>query len=145
MSRWPVLLEHRVGPEDVDAEGAVRDEAVQRWVDGACSAYLGRCVVLARMLERDGLRLCRETTKLPRGALLGRPAEVVATAGATEILPDRFTVAVRVRPIGGDRETPFNAACSVHLEDPATQEVRPVTDDVRDELIALAHAASHFN
>jgi acyl-CoA thioesterase FadM len=145
MSRWPVLLERTVGPEDLDADGGVREEVVQGWVGAACSAFLDRCVGLAGMRERQCLRLHREITKPPNAELLGRPAEVVVSAGATEILPDRFMVAVRIRPSGGDREMPLNVVCSVRLEDPATQEVHPVSEELRDELIALAHAARHFN
>jgi hypothetical protein len=33
----------------------------------------------------------------------------------------------------------------VSLEDPATGEAREIGDDIRDELIALEHAAAHYN
>ena len=145
MSRWPVLLEHAVGPEDLDAEGRIRDDVVERWVDDVCAAYLEHCVVLAAALEREGLRVRSRTVKLPHGERLGHPTEVVVSAGATEILPESFTIAVRLRPFGGEREVALNGARTIQLEDPATGEVHPVTNDIRDELIALAHAARHFN
>jgi hypothetical protein len=54
-------------------------------------------------------------------------------------------VAVRLRPLDGDRDTPVNAACVVRLVDPASGEPRELGDEVRDELIALEHAAEHVN
>jgi hypothetical protein len=144
MSRWPVLVDHPVTQEDLDDDGAIRDEVVERWIATACSAYLDRCVVLREFLERSGLQL-RRTTELPSRRLLGRPASVITSAGATEVHPKAFMIAVRLRPVGGDPETPLNPTCEVRLEDPGTGEVALLTDDIRDELIALAHAAEHFN
>ena len=144
MSRWPVLLNHRVTPEDLDDDGAIRDEVVESWIATACSGYLDRCVVLREFLERSGLQL-RRNTELPSRRLLGWPTSVITTAGVTEIHPKAFMIAVRLRPVGGDRETPLNQTCGVRLEDPGTGDVPLLTDDIRDELIALAHAAEHFN
>jgi hypothetical protein len=70
---------------------------------------------------------------------------VITTVGVTEVHPKALTIAVRLRPVGSDRETPLNHTCEVRLEDPKTGEVALLTDDIRDELIALAHAAEHFN
>jgi hypothetical protein len=145
MSRWPVLLEHGVTPDDVDTSGRIRGEVLEGWVVAARSAYLDRCVLLNQMLQRSGLHLRYGARALPRGDLLGRPTSVVISAGATEFLPETFTISVRLRPVGGDREIPLNIACAVQLEDPATGEIRPLTNDIRDELIALAHGAEHFN
>jgi hypothetical protein len=144
MSKWPVLLTHSVAQEDLDDEGAVRDDIVESWIATACSAYLDRCVVLHEFLERSGVQLCRHT-ELPTKRLLGRPTSVITTAGVTEVHPRAFTIAVRLRPVGGDQETPLNHTCGVRLEDPSAGEVLLLTDDIRDELIALAHAAEHFN
>ena len=144
MSRWPVLQNHRVTHEDLDDDGAIRDEVVESWIAAACSAYLDRCVVLREFLERSGLEL-RRNTEPPSRRLLGRPTSVITTAGVTEVHPKAFSVAVRLRPVGGDREIPLNRTCGVRLEDPRTGEVPLLTDGIRDELIALAHAAEHFN
>jgi hypothetical protein len=83
--------------------------------------------------------------EFPKGNLLGRPTSVITTAGVTQVHPKAFTIAVRLRPIGRDRETLLNHLCEVRLEDPQTGDVAPLSDDIRDELIALAHAAEHFN
>jgi acyl-CoA thioesterase FadM len=42
VSRWPVLQEHPVTAEDLDADGVVRDESAARWVAAARSAYPDR-------------------------------------------------------------------------------------------------------
>jgi hypothetical protein len=36
MTKWAVLREHQVTDGDLDADGTVADQAVGRWVDGAC-------------------------------------------------------------------------------------------------------------
>jgi hypothetical protein len=145
MSRWPVLLEHRVTPGDFDHSGSIRDEVVERWIAGARSAYPDCCVLLKEVLQQQGLRLRHRTMGSPKGDRLGRPTSVVTSAGATEVHPEAFTISVRLRPFGGDRERPVNDVCTIQLEDPATGEIQPLTNEIRDELIALAHAARHFN
>ncbi len=72
-------------------------------------------------------------------------SRVVISATATEVFPDSFVVALRIRALGTDTDTPVNLACTVRLVDPATGEARPIDDAVRAELIALEHAARHFN
>jgi hypothetical protein len=119
--------------------------AARRWVAAARSAYLGRCAALRRLLERSALELEVQTSRLPPGASLGRPAAVVLTAGVREVWPDSFAIAERLRPVGGDREVAVNATCVMRLVDPASGEPRELGDEVRDELIALEHAAEHFN
>jgi len=144
MTRWPVLQEHAVTESDLDAEGTISDETVQRWVTAAQLAYLDRCPVL-REREQSGLVLRHRPCALPRGALLGRPTDVVVTASATEVRLTSFTISVRLRPGGGDRELPVNATCVIDLEDELTGEARELGTEIRDELIALEHSAMHLN
>jgi acyl-CoA thioesterase FadM len=145
VSRWPVLQEHRVTAGDLDPDGMVRDERVAQWVAAARSAYLRRCAALRRLREASGLELQDRVAPLPPGAALGRPAAVVVTAGVREVWPSSFAVAVRLRPVGGDRDTAVDVTCIVRLVDPATGEPRELGREVRDELIALEHAAEHYN
>jgi len=144
MTRWPVLQAHAVTEHDLDAEGTISDDTVQRWVAAARLAYLDRCAVL-RAQEQSGLVLRHRPGALSRGALLGRPTDVVVTASATEVRPTSFTISVRLRPGGGDRELPVNATCVIDLEDELTGEARELGTEIRDELIALEHSAMHFN
>jgi acyl-CoA thioesterase FadM len=145
LSRWPVLQEHQVTPGDLDDGGVVADRSVARWVDGARAAYLDRCAALRRRQRQAGLELEVQSATLPPGAALGRPATVLVTAGVREVWPSSFAVAVRLRPVGGDRDTAVNATCVLRLVDPAAGEPRELGDEVRGELIALEHAAEHFN
>jgi hypothetical protein len=145
VSKWVVLREHAVGAEDVDADNNLLDEVLARWVDDVGAAYLERCRVLSEMRNRDGLVLRSRVGPLPAGARLGRPSAVAVSAGAREVRPNSFTIAVRLRAAGGATDVAVNVACVVSLEDPATGEARELGDDIRDELIALEHAAEHYN
>jgi hypothetical protein len=145
MTRWSVARDHAVTADDLGDDGLITDEAVGRWIDRTGAAYLEQCAVLAETRSRAGLDLRIRTTPHAGGTQLGRPPEVAVTATTTEVLPAAFIVAVRVRPIGGDHDTPIDVACEVSLEDPATGEARPLGDEIRDELIALEHAALHYN
>jgi acyl-CoA thioesterase FadM len=140
-----VLEEHEVMPDDVDADGVVRDASVARWVGGARDAYLGGLSVLHELRARAGLELRDRVEGVPPGAALGRPKVVAVTAGVREVTPTSFALALRLRAMGGERDAVANVACAVWLEDPATGEPAELGDDVRDELIALEHAAQHFN
>jgi acyl-CoA thioesterase FadM len=145
VSRWVVLQEHAVTADDVDANGDVLDEVVERWVDEACAAYLDHCRTLRDMERQDGLALRSRLSALPPGACLGQPTTVAVSAGAREVRSRSFTIAVRLRAAGCESDIAVNAACVVSLEDPATGEARELGEDVRDEQIALEHAAAHFN
>ena len=46
MTRWVVLEEHAVDDADRDADGTVRDAALERWVRAICDSFLDRCAVL---------------------------------------------------------------------------------------------------
>jgi acyl-CoA thioesterase FadM len=144
LSRWPVVQEHPVGPADL-VGAVVGDQSVARWVAAARSAYLDRCAALRRRQQEAGLELEVQSASLPPGASLGRPGTVVVTAGVRELWPSSFALAVRLRPVDGDRDRAVNATCVMRLVDPASGEPRELGDEVRDELIALEHAAEHFN
>jgi hypothetical protein len=143
-TRWSVLHEHEVGATDRDDDGAIHDVAVARWVDAACSAYVDQCASLPARAGSGSPRLREEVVQLPAGAHLGQPAAVVVSASATEVLPTAFVVAVRIRPVGGDAAGAGNARCVVRIEDDSGTAL-PIGTAVRDELIALEHAARHFN
>jgi acyl-CoA thioesterase FadM len=144
MTRWSVLHEHTVAPADRDATGDVTDAAVERWADAASADYLAQCTGLQARLALDGLTLTEAGDALPTGAALGRPARVVVTASVTEVFPDSFVVALRLRPLDGSTEQAFNARRTVCVVD-AAGAIQDVDTAIRDELIALEHAAQHFN
>lgn len=67
------------------------------------------------------------------------------SASATEVFPTSFVISLRVRATGGESDELVNASCTVELADPATGAGREIDNGIRDELIALEHAARHFN
>jgi hypothetical protein len=144
MTRWSVLVEHAVGPGDRDPGGTVSNAAVARWVDGTCAAYLQQCMTLQRRRD-DGLAIRTTPGAVPAASSLGPATVVVVSASATEVFPDAFVVSVRLRSVvEGDDSGIANATCTVTVVDEggAVQAIDPV---LRDELIALEHAARHFN
>ena len=143
-SKWVVVRKFSVGPDDLDSGAVVRAEAIDRWMAETRSAYLERCVVFRELQDGSGLELRARVHHAPAPERFGQPTAVIVGAGATEIRPTSFTVAFRLRPTDGNGDDAINAACEVSLEDPATGDACELGDDIRDELIALAHAASHI-
>lgn len=144
VSRWVEVREFTVTPGDLAAGGRVRPEAIDRWLAEARTAYLEHCVVLRELRERSGLALRAHFDQPPAPERFGFPTSIIIGVGATEIHPTSFTMAYRVRAIDADGDTAINATCEVSLEDPETGEACELGDDIRDELIALEHAASHI-
>ncbi|MDQ1534411.1 MAG: hypothetical protein QOF28_2172 [Actinomycetota bacterium] len=142
-SRWVVLRKFAVAPGDLDSEGVVRAEAVARWLAETRDAYLEKCVALRELRERSGSVLRARIDYAPAAERFGTPTVIIVGAGATEIRPTSFTIAFRLRPADGDGDDAINAACEVSLEDPETGEAHELGNDIRDELIALEHAAAH--
>lgn len=138
-SRWVVLREYPVDPADLDDGGHVSDQAVERWATAALDAYLDQCTRLPHAAVR------RQVRTMPKGALLGRPEGVLVSASAKEFRPASFTVGVRVRPGGGEVDAPVHAVWVVSVVDERTGDALELGDDVRDELIALEHAAPYVN
>ena len=137
--------EHAVGAGDLDDNGIVRDDCIGTWVAAAVTAYVDCCPLVQDLAGDDGVELRQMPASVPAGATLGGPASVLVSAGATELHPTSFTVAVRIRPIGGEHDHPANATCVVRIEDVATGEPRELGNDIRDELIAIQHAARYSN
>lgn len=142
LSKWLVLTEHPVTPADRTDDGVVSDDALQRWVEEARSAYLDHCKVLNG--RTDGALRLRDASPV-RAAYLGSAEMVIVSATVTEVRPTSFTLAVRARPVGGDREMPVNVTCTASLEDEETGEIVELGREIRDELIALEHSARNYN
>ena len=144
LTKWVVLQSHVLGADDSDAAGAVRDDVVVRWIEAARDAYLECCPVLRERASDGGYSMRCDLGRLPEGARFAGAFSVSVSAGATEFWPDAFTLAVRVRGFGG-ADAACNIECRVSLVDPATGAPCELGDAVRDELIALAHGAQHYN
>jgi hypothetical protein len=146
VSKWVVIQRHAVTADDLGAAGALRDDVVAGWIDAACSEYLDCCPVLHETAERRGGVVRCDPGAIPPGAGLGAPAGVNVSAGATEIWPTEFAIEIRLRTYGSADDVACSASCTVSIVvDPSTGEAQELGDAVRDELIALAHGARHFN
>jgi hypothetical protein len=130
LSTWPVLVPLPVAGDDVDGEGRLTAPAVLGLFAQVREVYLSSCTTLVgRAVEVADVVV---TPGVPVG--LG---EVLVSASVVEVFPDRFTMHVRVRPAEGEGIA-AEGRCSILPGG-------PVTDEIRDELIALAHAARHWN
>jgi hypothetical protein len=144
MTRWSVLVEQPVAAGDRDPQGGISDAAVARWVEGACASYLDQCAQLRSRARDQGITIRLDVGASPPGAVFGQASTVVVSASATEVFPTSFVVAVRLRALDGTDGSPGNATCTVTLVDPDGV-AQDIDAPVRDELIALEHAAHHFN
>lgn len=145
VTRWVVSREQPVEAGDADAAGVIADKAVERWIEEIRDSYLECCPVLRNRASDLAADLGFRTDRLPPGSWLGHPTSVLVTAGVSEVRPESFTLAVRIRPLGAEAARPVAAGCAVELIDRATGQPLPLGDAVRDELIALEHAARHLN
>ena len=145
MSRWSVAAEHAVGDDDLAQDGAISAAAMDRWAATAAATYLEQCLQLEHRRAGAGLVRCAHLSDASRGRPLGRAPAVVVSATATQVLPNAFVIAIRIRPIGAESSDPVDLTCEVRLEDPSTGVAQELGNDIRDELIALEHAARHFN
>jgi hypothetical protein len=142
MSRWVVLHEHTVAVSDVRADGGVGIETFERWIASACDEYLGHCHVLRSMQGRDHVELQREIAGLSSAVVRDVDPRVAVSATAAEVWPDSFRISLRIRP---NADSVINASCTISLVDTRTGDRAQLGNAVRDELIALEHAARHMN
>jgi acyl-CoA thioesterase FadM len=143
--KWVVLQHHDVTSGDLDTVGVVRDDVVMRWIETARDAYLDCCPVLREKAADTAVTIRCDLGAVPAGARFEGASSVSVSASATEFWPDAFTLAIRVRGFGADDDTTCDLTCRVSLDHPDSGESCELGDDVRDELIALAHAAQHYN
>jgi hypothetical protein len=145
LSKWSVLQEHPVSDADLDDDGSVRGESLERWIAAATSAYLAQVPALQHTCETAGAELQISGDPPATGALPGRPAQVVVSATATEFFPTSFTLSLRIRSVAGTDDRSISASCEVRCIAPGSGTAVALENDVRDEIIALEHAARHYN
>jgi hypothetical protein len=131
LSRWPVLLVLPVSADDVDDDGRLTDAACSRLFAAGRAAYLE----LPRTFAPADVRIV-ETSPPRKAAPVGHAAEVSIAVSVTELFPDSFVMAARIRPVEGD---------AVLADLRCTATAGEVTDRVRDDLIAIAQSASHMH
>jgi acyl-CoA thioesterase FadM len=145
LTRWVVLQEYDVIDDDLDAAGNVTDEAVERWVTAALSAYVERCVNLTQTLGEPTLEMRLLAGHDPPRARLGHPEVVLVSANVAEVRSSSFKLAVRIRDGDGGADGWLDVSADVGLVEIPTGERRGLGREIRDEFIALQHDARHFN
>jgi hypothetical protein len=128
-SRWPVVVAVPLLADERKADGQLSDAAVERTVAAGRDAYFDLCTTV----DRATLHVQR-TEVHRRGAEVTE--EVTVSVSVVELYPDSFVMNARIRPAETDGVV-ADVACTVSAGD--------VTTAMRDELIALAHAASHYH
>lgn len=146
VSRWSIASEHRVDAADLDGGDAASNRFRDGLIESAVRAYLAQCTALDEQRRQAGAEL-RVGAGGPRAALRLQGASVVTVLASTvEVMITSFIVAVRIRPSGGEAEgggEPLDVRCAVGLVDAGTGEPLLLDRAIRDQLIALEHAARH--
>jgi acyl-CoA thioesterase FadM len=129
-STWPVLLSFPVAPADLDDRGCLTHAAVERMFDAARAEYFERC----HTLDGDAIEIAQ--VQVITGSPVDTTAPVTISTGAVELYGERFVMAARLRSLG--QGVAADARCNVVVG-------AGITDEIRDELIALAHSARHYH
>jgi acyl-CoA thioesterase FadM len=127
VSRWPVRIECPITDGDLDFGGMLTGDAVERVFSEARGAYFNTCSSIPGNVEI-------ERGEFQAGTAATGESAVSVVVAVVEIFNDRFTMQARIR--GRDnREVLATARCTYHGE---------VSSEMREEFIALAHAAMHI-
>jgi hypothetical protein len=136
MSRWPVLVSLPVGAGELDAGGQLTEAAVERLFAEARDAYFAECTTL----DAAAVEVLAAIVTL--GAAPVGAGGVTVSACVVEVFPDSFTMSARVRPVDSGDGDGFGVAATAWCSLSPGGEV---TEAMRDEFIAHAHAATHFH
>jgi hypothetical protein len=129
VSKWPVLLYLPVGSEDRDEEGRLTGEACARMFAAGRAEYFDLC----RTIDGGAVTVLEAPAPRRTAAV---DDQVSMSVNVVELFPDRFTMTARIRPAEGEGIA-ADVVCTVSAGE--------VTDEVRDELIAMAHGARHWH
>lgn len=134
LTRWPVVVSLAVTPADRDADGRLTAPAIERLFTEGRAAYFDECSTI------DGSTVeVRGSTVQPGRAAVSDDGVTVAVA-VVEVFPDSFTMTARMRPDGPSDGEGIAATAWCSVSPGGT-----VSTALRDELIAIAHAAKHFH
>ena len=127
VSRFPVSFRAALGPADIDGDGRVTIEAVERIFAAARDAYFADSQSIDITSTSATLSSLRQSEPFDTVA-----TPVTVAVGVTEIFPESFTMALRIRRHADSGAV--DARADVTLDG-------PVTAEIRDECIAREHAA----
>jgi hypothetical protein len=133
VSSWPVLLTLPLAAGEFDGDGVLTDAAIERAVDAASAEYFEQCTTF------DAANSAAGELEVRRGSATvdATTPNLSVSAGVVEVYPERFVLAARIRADGDD-----GVVADVQR---SVSPAGGVSDQVRDELIALAHAARHWH
>jgi hypothetical protein len=127
VSRWPVRIALDVTVDEVDNDARLNPAAVLRCFAAARAVYLAECTTV------DTERLSLREPVVVVGSAPVANGRLTISVNVVELFPDSFTMSARLRPTDGDGVA-ASATCTLVPEG-------GVTDAMRDEFIAHAHAA----
>ena len=131
VSHWPVVVPVTVAAHECDDDGYLTDAGIEHLFAIARAAYFDLCTTV----DRDTLGL--RGVSIARGEAPVGAGDVTVAVGVTEVFPDSFTMTTRIRA----RDNYGIAATGMCSIAPAGE----VSTAMRDEFIALAHAARHMH
>jgi hypothetical protein len=133
-TRWPVVVSRAVTPADRDADGRLTEAAIERLFTEGRAAYFDECSTI------DGSTVDVRQTKVQPGRAAVSDAGVTVAVAVVEVFPDSFTMTARMRPDGPSDGEGIAATAWCSVSPGGT-----VSTAMRDELIAMAHAAKHLH
>jgi acyl-CoA thioesterase FadM len=143
VTRWPVVREESVRPEDLDPSGRLTRATLERWVDDALAEYLGRCPRLRAELDGGARRLRRSEAAFDRPQSSTAGSGVLLALGVCEIRPSSIDVAVRIRALASDDPSVANGRVVLVLVD-GTGTTVSLPAFIEPEIIAVEAAASRY-
>lgn len=143
LSTWAVARDVEVAPNDRDDNGMLLPASIDRWIATAVDDYLEACPAIAAAAAELPGRV-RRTCTTPDPASLGHPTALGLSATISEVLPDRFILRVRLRPLEGDVDGPADAQCRLELIG-SDGTAHAVDTALRDEVIAVERSARFYN
>ena len=134
LSRWPVLLTIPIEAGDVDEDRTQLSEVgIERLLTVARAAFGEQC----RTFDLSATELAETTVRRGRGPAEGITGAVTVSVNAVELYPESIVLATRIRPAESD-EVLADARSTVLVGS-------GVTNEIRDELIALAQGARYMH
>ena len=133
-TRWPVVVSRAVTPADRDADGRLTEAAIERLFTEGRAAYFDECATI------DGSTVDVRQTKVQPGRAAVSDDGVTVAVAVVEVFPDSFTMTARMRPDGPSDGEGIAATAWCSVSPGGT-----VSTAMRDELIAMAHAAKHLH
>ena len=136
-TRWRVIIHRTATAGDCDPQGRVDSDVLNGWLRDVVKAVLEDCTDIVAEASGQG-----GTVEVGDEVVMGEIAgegEVAIGGGVTEIYPTSLGVSAKFR----SEESVATGSCRIRLLTPSGSPI-PVSDRLRDALIARAHAAPHF-